>query len=436
MVSLEPQGTTEVPSVSCTTSPACQETTTTTAPSTSSTSTSSRSGGESQSRVRPQSAWNTGDTISKVTGHRWKEAKEAASATPPGPLSVAEAASATASCKKDVVEAPFANEMREAWLSEEDMRTLRRALEWYFSDTNLSVDQALHHKISQNLPEGWLCCSELMRLENLRQLGATPEWILKCLKKSHLEVKVTLTADEIHAAVGTPNEFGNRGLFVRRRQPLPPLLSRDRLRLASEAEVQVADPARFVLVDRHQTMNRLRDCWRVHRQLNLSEVGDDTTIFRERILPNVSPAHRPANGKPVIFAVGYERIVYGDHGPYIEFSQSQIRWKAWPHYFDKTKYNSYFNEFYTQASHSVWEEKWRMWDPHPTRGVLMMYAQSRPVSDRPWAPGAGSTDPHAGRPTGYADYRTGYFYVTADALMVSAERQEDRFAAWEVQNCS
>merc|ERR1719487_396017 len=312
----------------------------------------------------------------------------------------------------------------ERWLSEEELSALRRGVEWYFSDTNLSTDQALHRKISQHLPEGWLCCSELMRLEPLRQLGATPEMLLKCLRKSHLETKVNLTEDELQKAVGKPGEFGKRGIFVRRRQPLPPLLSRDKLHLSDKAAV--VDPSQFVLVDRHHTMNRLRDLWRVQRQLKLNEVGDDTTVFRERILPNVSPDYWPPNNKPVVFAVGYERIVYGDHGPYIEFSSSQIRWKAWPHYFDKKKFNSYFNEYYTRASHSIWEEKWKMWDANPTKGVLMLYAQSRAVSDRPWAPGASGSNPHAGRPTGYADYRTGYYYVSADALMVMVEQQEGR----------
>lgn len=329
--------------------------------------------------------------------------------------------SCTESLAVDLVDAPFADEVAEPWMSEKDMIALRRGVEWYFSDSNLSTDQALHHKISQHLPEGWLCCSELMLLEPLRDLGVSPQMLVKCLRWSHLETKVNLTSDELRKAAGKPKEFGNRGVWVRRRQPLPPLLSRDHLHLQGEAAV--TDPAQIVLVDRHHTMNRLRDLWRVQRSLNLSEVGDDTTVFRERILPNVLPENRPPNGKPVVFAIGYERVVYGDHGPYIEFSSSQLRWKAWPHYFDKKRYNSYFNEYYTKASHSIWEAKWRMWDSKPTKGVLMLYAQNRDVSDRPWCPGAGSTDPHAMRPTGYADYRPGYFYLTADAFFVTAEHQ-------------
>jgi len=344
------------------------------------------------------------------------------------PTELTKASAATSAARPPVqtvtttsAEAPFAGEVWEPWVAAEDLMAMRRCVEWYFSDSNLSTDQALHHRISQQLPEGWLCCSEMLRFDDITDLGATPELLLKCLRKSHLETKVTLTADELVKAQGTLGEFGKRGVFIRRRQPLPPLLSRDRLHLMGEAIA--TDPSQLVLADRHQTMNRLRDLWKVQRQLKLSEVGDDVTVFKERILPNVSPENRPPSDKPVVLAVGYERIVYGDHGAYIEFSSSQIRWKAWPNYFDKQKYNSYFNEYYTKASHSLWEARWQLWDPNASRGLLMLYAQSKSVCDRPWAPGC-QTDPHAGRPTGYADYRPGYFYAAADEFLVSVENHD------------
>jgi len=405
MVSADSYGTSLASSASTTTSPQRGTTTNTTEKNT------SRGGGQkcSRSHVDKQASDEAADSGSQA-GY---------------PACAKEASAAAIPCTKalPVSEAPFADEVAEPWMSVEDLKALRRKVEWYFSDANLSTDQVLHHKISQHLPEGWLCVSEMMALEPLRNLGATPELLLKCLRSSHLETKVTLTADELRMALGKPQEFGkSRGVFVRRRQPLPPLLSHDRLHLRAEADT---DPSKFVLVDRHQTMNRLKDLWRVERTLNdLNEVGDDTTVFRELILPNVSAESRPPNNKPVVFAVGYERVVYGDHGPYIEFHESQIRWKAWPHYFDKKKYNSYFDEYYTRSSHSIWDAKWRMWDPNASKGVLMLYAQNRSVSDRAWAPGAASYGPHCGRATGYADYRPGYFYLTADAAFISVEKQE------------
>lgn len=294
---------------------------------------------------------------------------------------------------------------------------MRRKIEWYLTDANLCHDKALHHKISQHLPEGWICCSELLCRAPLRDLNMTPSLLVRCLRKSHLETKVTLTSDELSRAKGEPGEFPNRGVYLRRRQPLPPMVSRD----IFSGQV-VADPREFVLVDRHQTMNRLKDQAKVLRQLQLSEVGDDTTVFQERIIPNKYGFSAGAD-TPVVIGVGYERIVYGDHGAYIEFSNSQLNWKAWPHFFDKRKYNSYFNEYYTMASHAQWEMNWKSWDKNPTKGVLMLYAQSRSVSDRPWAPGCMS-DPHAGRPSGYADYRPGYFYVAADEALIIVDKKQ------------
>mmetsp|Transcript_145329 Transcript_145329/g.253627 ORF Transcript_145329/g.253627 Transcript_145329/m.253627 type:complete len:318 (+) Transcript_145329:151-1104(+) len=288
--------------------------------------------------------------------------------------------------------------------------TLRRQLEWYLSDANLSTDKELHHKISMALPEGWLCCSELLDKKPIRELGATLRDIVKSLHNSHLETKLTVPIDNFQDADA---EELNQAVFVRRRQPLPPLLSLDKQTANGEV---VVDPKQLVLVDRHQTMNRLRDQWRVKRQLQLAEVGDSETVFHELLRPR----RGPQMSRQVI-AIGYERVVYGDHGPYIEFSKDQIRWSAWPHYFDKRKYRSYFDEYYTEASHQLWKSKWDNWDPNPSKGVLMLYAQTRSVNDRPWAPGSGST-PHAGRPNGYADYRPGYYYVAAEDTLITTTR--------------
>lgn len=285
---------------------------------------------------------------------------------------------------------------------------LRRQIEWYLSDAHLSTDKELHHKISMALPEGWLCCSELLHRKPIRQLGGATPWdIVKSLHNSHLETKVAAPIDNLQDADA---EDLSQTVFVRRRQPLPPLLSSDQLTVNGEVAI---DPKQLVLVDRHQTINRLRDQWRVKRQLNLAEVGDSETIFQELLRPR-----RGLQMSGHVLAIGYERVVYGDHGPYIELSRDQINWNAWPHYFDKRKYRSYFDEYYTEASHMLWKSKWDNWDPQPTKGVLMLYAQTRPVNDRPWAPGSGS-QPHAGRPNGYADYRPGYFYVAADATLIT-----------------
>merc|ERR1719191_312332 len=75
--------------------------------------------------------------------------------------------------------------------------------------------------------------------------------------------------------------------------------------------------------------NRRRDKARVECLLGLPEFGDKVTEFLK------------LNGGKRL-AVGYNRIVYGDHGPYIEFTASQINWDSFPHVFRKSA-RSYFD---------------------------------------------------------------------------------------------
>lgn len=53
----------------------------------------------------------------------------------------------------------------------------------------------------------------------------------------------------------------------------------------------------------------------------------------------------------------------------------------------------------------------------------MLYAQKQSVDDRAWAPGSSTSNRVAGlRPLGYADYRPGYYYISADPNLISAFR--------------
>jgi hypothetical protein len=172
-----------------------------------------------------------------------------------------------------------------------------------------------------------------------------------------------------------------------------------------------------VLKDPEGTLNRLRDQQRVQEYLGLREVGDSSTVLRER---------QGIGGPPgAVLAVGYERVLYGDGGAYIELHSSQVCWSSWPHFHDKSGFNlSYYDEYFTPRSYGVWCERWDSWDPSPTEGILMLYAQRYAVDDRPWAPGAAS-QPHLKRQGGYADYRPGFFYITADGALMSAHECED-----------
>lgn len=84
-------------------------------------------------------------------------------------------------------------------------------------------------------------------------------------------------------------------------------------------------------------------------------------------------------------AVGYNRIVYGDHGPYIEFNENNIYWDAFPNRNEKGASIAYYNEYYT------------------TDKVVKLYAQQKSVSDQPNPPSGPYSAPH-NRFQGYADY--------------------------------
>merc|ERR1719188_2861300 len=80
--------------------------------------------------------------------------------------------------------------------------------------------------------------------------------------------------------------------------------------------------------------NRERDKHRVENSLGLPEFGDATTEFyaaKSGLLP---------------VALGYDRIVYGDHGPYVEFSPEHICWDSFPNFVERP-HGCYFDECYT-----------------------------------------------------------------------------------------
>jgi hypothetical protein len=282
------------------------------------------------------------------------------------------------------------------------LTTLRREIEWIFSDASLSIDAYMHAAITKALPKGgWLQCEWLAGLEQIQELRPTPEMILEALRKSHLETQVSRD-DEC---------------FVRRRQPLPPLLRSD---CAGFDDDKAHDLSKAVLRDPHGTLNRLQDQQRVWKQLQLREVGDDTTIFYERKLSKEDSSNSP----PVMLAHGYERVIYGDDGPYVELTRQQVCWEAWPYSHDKKGIGtSYYDERFTKASHAIWQRRWEQWDDNPTKGLLMLYEQRASVVDRPWAPSA-NQKPHARREHGYADYRPGYYYMTANGTLIATSKED------------
>ncbi|CAD7936400.1 unnamed protein product [Amoebophrya sp. A120] len=105
--------------------------------------------------------------------------------------------------------------------------------------------------------------------------------------------------------------------------------------------------------------------------------------------------------EPQIVAFGYERIVYGDHGPYVELAAHQINWEAFPFFHEKPGY-SYYDEYYA-------------------KNKIMLYAQKKFVTNKKSPPKTGQYSTDNQRPEGYANYVPGCFYIAADATVLMAE---------------
>jgi pentapeptide MXKDX repeat protein len=272
---------------------------------------------------------------------------------------------------------------------------VRKQVEWYFSDANLSTDELFYKKISAAMPEGWLQVAWILRCRKVKELGATSLDIYQALESSHLEADVQIAHEPSDL---TSIDFLDEHLFVRRRQPLPPFVGKEHRR----ADGLVVDDTELIK-DPFRTMDRLKDQRRVQETLGLKEVGDEHTIFRE-----------PGG---LIIARGYERVIYGDHGPYVEFSRNQIAWEAWPQFHDKSRYGSQrsYDEDFTNKAYAEWQRRWD--ESRSNDGGLMLYAQRQSVDKRPYAPGPRG-DRHESRASGYADYRVGCYYVAAEASVI------------------
>ena len=91
-----------------------------------------------------------------------------------------------------------------------------------------------------------------------------------------------------------------------------------------------------------------------------------------------------------LFAEGYVRVVYGDHGPYIEFKREHIRCQLKPLFNQPAPKECYY--------------EWLI----PTDGSkLKVYDQKRTVHHLPNSPKGGF---RGNRKEGYADYRIGVIY--------------------------
>jgi len=141
--------------------------------------------------------------------------------------------------------------------------------------------------------------------------------------------------------------------------------------------------------------NRIEDKSKLENILNLQEEGDLNKIF---LLPN---------GK--VFAEGYNRIVYGDHGPYIEFNKSHIKCKLYSRFGNKIDEENLPKD-------SKYYYFWLF--PHGSEKTKV-YLQIKPVTDLPNAPKREDGKKSAfNRKEGYADYKSGMYYVDPYSLSI------------------
>jgi len=162
------------------------------------------------------------------------------------------------------------------------------------------------------------------------------------------------------------------------------IVAEEALSHSSDPNLPALDPNFRSTAD---TWNRVRDKERVESELKLAEQGDETTLFVDPKDPYM------------IIARGYRRILYGDHGPYVEFAKHQVRWEAFPETWRKGS-RSYYHEHFTA-----------------TREVKA-YEQRKTVADKPNPPSGRWSARNNRIHTGYADYQPGVVYMACDALMV------------------
>ena len=123
--------------------------------------------------------------------------------------------------------------------------------------------------------------------------------------------------------------------------------------------------------------NRIRDRKELFANIPLNEFGDNDVVFET------------VNG--LVICIGYNRIVFGDHGPYIEFLDENIL----PDYWHCERSNiGYYDKYYPIDKSSI-----------------LLYGQRASVKDLPNPP-KGPRSFNGNRKEGYADYIVGRYYIS------------------------
>lgn len=133
--------------------------------------------------------------------------------------------------------------------------------------------------------------------------------------------------------------------------------------------------------------NRQRDAARISQRLGLAEEGNPTTEFFTKA--------------GTLIARGYLRIVYGDHGPYLEFLPNQMVREAW--------------RLSVKKGPQAWYDECQPKDGSNCK----LYVQKRDVKMLRNPP-RGRYSVNNNRLGGYADYRVGRLYISPDDISLAA----------------
>ena len=131
--------------------------------------------------------------------------------------------------------------------------------------------------------------------------------------------------------------------------------------------------------------NRQLERYAIEHTLGLPEFGNSDFEFKTK--------------DGTLFANSYRRIVYGDHGPYIEFRTEDV----------KCKLQRHFKEAATKESYYEWLEP-------VSDSSIKVYYQLKSVAHLKNPPPGGFK---GNRQEGYADYLPGFIYVSPDELNIT-----------------
>ena len=130
--------------------------------------------------------------------------------------------------------------------------------------------------------------------------------------------------------------------------------------------------------------NRIKDRKKIETLYNLEEFGDTCREFFS--LNNT------------LIAVGYVRVVYGDHGPYVEFDKSNFVVDLTPKFGGICPQDAYYEWMTIQDGSNI-----------------KVYRQLRDVKNLPNPPSPGY---RGNRKEGYADYIPGKYYIDPHSLVI------------------